>query len=135
MQNRIPLTFIYLNRSYRLSRSQIRFKFGEFSIDKLRISGTIFPARDTVGILVHEAYRLKFITKVPTAKIVAIPLGHNHLADAQFAEGAETQRIRLAHHFFLHTEFSENSRKHWVKYENAIKQDLLPVLGEIAKSD
>lgn len=94
-------SFVYFNRSRRLSRTQIRTKFRDLGIDNLRVLDIFFPARDTFGVLIHEAYRSEIISILQSADIDTIsqfdPLDHNHIADPQFSELPETQRIRLAH--------------------------------------
>ncbi|KAL7319001.1 hypothetical protein PS15m_002177 [Mucor circinelloides] len=94
-------TFVYLSRSRRLNRAQIRKKFQELSIDNLRVLDITFPARDTIGVLLHEAYLPEFRSKLLEIDSTPIPgfdpLDHNHVADPKYQDLTEDRRIRLAH--------------------------------------
>lgn len=94
-------TFVYLSRSRCLNRVQIRKKFQELSIDNLRVLDITFPARDTIGVLLHEAYLPEFKSKLLEIDSKPIPgfdpLDHNHIADPKYQDLTEDRRIRLAH--------------------------------------
>ncbi|GAN06992.1 hypothetical protein MAM1_0144d06482 [Mucor ambiguus] len=93
-------TFVYLPRSRRMNRSQIRSKFREISIDNLRVLDITFPARNTIGVLLHEAYLSDFQSKLLDIDSHLIqnfdPLDHNHIADPKYQDLSEERRTHLA---------------------------------------
>ncbi|KAK4519540.1 Lysophospholipid acyltransferase [Mucor velutinosus] len=94
-------TLVYLPRSRRMNRSQIRSKFRAISIDNLRILDLNFPARNTIGVLLHEAYLDEFKSKLLEIDTQPIqnfdPLDHHHVADPKYHDLSEERRLQLAH--------------------------------------
>ncbi|KAL7310222.1 hypothetical protein PS15m_009746 [Mucor circinelloides] len=94
-------TFVYLPRSRRMNRNQIRSKFRAISIDNLRILDLNFPARNTIVVLLHEAYlpefQLKLLEKIDSHLIQDFdPLDHHHIADPKYQDLSEERRTQLA---------------------------------------
>ncbi|KAK4516931.1 uncharacterized protein ATC70_000259 [Mucor velutinosus] len=93
-------TFVYLPRSRRMNRAQIRSKFRQISIDNLRILDLSFPARNTIGVLLHEAYLPEFKSKLLEIDSHLIqdfdPLDHHHIADPKYQSFSEERRTQLA---------------------------------------
>ncbi|KAL9549435.1 hypothetical protein MBANPS3_005217 [Mucor bainieri] len=93
-------TFVYLPISHRMTRTQIRSKFRALSIDNLRVLDIIFPARNTIGILLHEVFISEFCSKlleIDTSPISSFnPLDPNHIADPKYHDLPHEDRTRLA---------------------------------------
>ncbi|KAL7324366.1 hypothetical protein PS15p_209571 [Mucor circinelloides] len=94
-------SFVYLPRSRRMNRNQIRSKFRAISIDNLRILDLNFPARNTIGVLLHEAYlpefQSKLLGKIDSHLIQDFdPLDHHHIADSKYQDLSEERRTQLA---------------------------------------
>ncbi|GAN11814.1 hypothetical protein MAM1_1018c11421 [Mucor ambiguus] len=93
-------TFVYLSRSRRMNRSQIRSKFRDISIDNLRILDLNFPARNAIGVLLHEAYLPEFKSKLLEIDARVIedfnPLDHHHIADPKYQDLSVESRANLA---------------------------------------
>ncbi|KAK4518191.1 uncharacterized protein ATC70_001542 [Mucor velutinosus] len=93
-------TFVYISRSRRMNRSQIRSKFHEISIDNLRVLDLNFPACNTIGILLHEVYLPEFQSKLLEIDAHLIqdfdPLDHHHVADPKYQGLSEERRTQLA---------------------------------------
>ncbi|KAL7308560.1 hypothetical protein PS15m_012266 [Mucor circinelloides] len=93
-------TFVYLTRSRRMNRSEIRSKFHELSIDNLRILDITFPARNTIDALLHDAYLPEFQSKLLEIGTSIIqnfnPLDPTHIADPKYRDLPEVDRTRLA---------------------------------------
>ncbi|KAF1801042.1 hypothetical protein FB192DRAFT_1254239, partial [Mucor lusitanicus] len=93
-------TFVYLPISHPMTRTQIRSKFRAISIDNLRVLDIIFPARHTIGILLHEAYISEFQSKlreIDTSPITSFnPLDPTHICDPKYHDLPQEDRTRLA---------------------------------------
>ncbi|KAK4509115.1 translational activator for mitochondrial COX1 [Mucor velutinosus] len=73
----------------------------EISIDNLRFLDLNFPARNTIGVLLHEAYLDEFKAKLLEIDTQPIqnfdPLDHHHVADPKYHDLSEERRLQLAH--------------------------------------
>ncbi|KAL9537874.1 hypothetical protein PS6_011680 [Mucor atramentarius] len=135
-------TFVYFSLSRRLNRAQIRKKFQELSIENPGVLDITFPARDTNGVLLHEAYLPEFKSKLLEIDSTPIPgfdpLDHNHIADPKYQDLTEDRRIRLAHAlqqdrcmrtlYFIRPHLLPGVAKYFTRQEwisNTIAQDIL----------
>ncbi|KAL7323945.1 hypothetical protein PS15p_210528 [Mucor circinelloides] len=101
-----------------------------------------FPARDTNGVLLHEAYLPEFKSKLLEIDSTPIPgfdpLDHNHIADPKYQDLTEDRRIRLAHAlqqdrcmrtlYFIRPHLLPGVAKYFTRQEwisNTIAQDIL----------
>ncbi|KAK4513361.1 uncharacterized protein ATC70_005356 [Mucor velutinosus] len=91
-------TFVYISHPRRMNRAQIRSKFREVSIDNLHVLDVNFPARNTIGVLLHEAYLTKFKSKLLDSHLLQDfhPLDHHHIAGRKYQDHSEEPCIQLA---------------------------------------
>lgn len=93
-------TYVYLPHSRPMNRQKVRSIFRGLSIDNLRILDITFPAKDTIGVLLHEAYLPEFESKFLEIGISPLsdfdPLDSKHIADPKHQHLPKEDRIRLA---------------------------------------
>lgn len=91
---------VYIPRSRRLDRREVRQRFSRLGVDSSRIIDVTLPARGVVGLLVHKEYLPEFLAVLGKCKIVPLdsfdPLLPAHIADPQFNELSVNQRAALA---------------------------------------
>lgn len=92
--------YIYIPRSRRLSYRETRAKLRTLGIDTYRIIDISFPARSTVGLLIHIQYRQELLDTLAQAKIKPIkdfdPTDPKHLADPKYKDYTDSDRITAA---------------------------------------
>jgi hypothetical protein len=93
---------VYLGRSRKLNRSEVRTHLRKAGADTSRVVDISFPASGVIGILLHTQYvsEFKSIMSVAQAQIVDDfePLDPRHLADPKFdsfSHAARSQEMAL----------------------------------------
>ncbi|KAG0973712.1 hypothetical protein G6F29_012676 [Rhizopus arrhizus] len=80
---------IYIPRSRRLSRTEIRRRFHRLGIDINRIIDISLPARSVIGLLVHQAFKSELVATLQDCHIQIIPdfspSAPEHIADPNVA--------------------------------------------------
>ncbi|KAI9480918.1 MAG: hypothetical protein EXX96DRAFT_634622 [Benjaminiella poitrasii] len=93
-------TFVYLPRSRRMDRKEIRSRFRLLDIDTSRILDITLPARGVVGVLLHVDFQSEFVSLLKACKINTLssfdPLDPAHIVDPKFDDMTGAQRIQLA---------------------------------------
>jgi hypothetical protein len=96
--------FVYICRSRKMVRSEVRSRLRRLGVDTARILDITFPARDVLGLLVHVQYKPLLKDTLVKQKIQPLekfdPLDPKHIADPKHASLAAADRTRLA--FDLH---------------------------------
>jgi hypothetical protein len=92
--------FVYIPRTRRLNRAEVRSRLRNVGIDTARILDIIYPARDVLGLLVHVQYLPLIKESLLKQKIQPLPsfdpLDPKHIADPKHASLATEDRCRLA---------------------------------------
>ncbi|KAG2178938.1 hypothetical protein INT43_001785, partial [Umbelopsis isabellina] len=92
--------FVYLPKTRKYQRSEIRSRLRDVGIDTSRVLDIIYPARDVIGLLVHVQYRALLKETLLQKKIETIdsfdPLDPKHIADPRHAPLGTEDRRRLA---------------------------------------
>lgn len=92
--------FVYIPRSRRMDRKEIRKLFSKLGIENSSIS---FPARSVIGVLVHQEFKQELIDTIIGSKGQITkdfnPLAHEHIVDPQYNNLAVANRTRLAKAF------------------------------------
>lgn len=92
--------YIYITRSRRINRPEIRQRLRRLGIDTARVLDISLPTKSTVGLLLHVQYTNEVKACLEKAKIPTIPdfepLDPIHLADPASANLPAAQRADLA---------------------------------------
>jgi len=92
--------FVYIPRTRRLNRSEVRSRLRNVGVDTARILDIIYPARDVLGLLVHVQYLPLINETLKKQKITPLtnfdPLDSKHIADPKHASLSTNDRKRLA---------------------------------------
>ncbi|KAG2171678.1 hypothetical protein INT43_008058 [Umbelopsis isabellina] len=79
--------FVYLPKTRKYQRSEIRSRLCDVGIDTSRVLDIIYPARDVIGLLVHVQYQALLKETLLQKKIKTTdsfdPLDPKHIADPQ----------------------------------------------------
>lgn len=90
---------IYIPRSRRLSRTEIRRRFHRLGIDINRIIDISLPARSVIGLLVHQAFKSELVAHLQECHIPIIPdfspSAPEHIADPKYNNCSVEERTRL----------------------------------------
>ncbi|EIE83647.1 hypothetical protein RO3G_08352 [Rhizopus delemar RA 99-880] len=90
---------IYIPRSRRLSRTEIRRRFHRLGIDLNRIIDISLPARSVIGLLVHQAFKSELVANLQECHIPIIPdfspSAPEHIADPKYNNCSVGERTRL----------------------------------------
>lgn len=92
--------YVYIPRSRRMSRRDVRSRLAVLGIDSYRILDITFPARSIVGLLVHAQYHDVLTAKLTKAKIPIQndfePRDPAHLADPKYQSLPISERVTIA---------------------------------------
>jgi hypothetical protein len=92
--------FIYIPRTRRLNRSEVRSRLRSVGVDTARVLDILYPARDVLGLLVHAQYLPLIRETLLKQKIQPLesfdPLDAKHIADPKHASLTTEDRRRLA---------------------------------------
>ncbi|KAM3579452.1 hypothetical protein VKS41_008308 [Umbelopsis sp. WA50703] len=92
--------FIYIPRTRRLNRSEVRSSLRSVGVDTARVLDILYPARDVLGLLVHAQYLPLIRETLLKQKIQPLesfdPLDAKHIADPKHASLTTEDRRRLA---------------------------------------
>ncbi|KAG1616379.1 hypothetical protein G6F45_012286 [Rhizopus arrhizus] len=92
--------YVYIPRSRRMSRRDVRSRLSVLGIDPYRVLDITFPARSVVGLLVHEQYKDVLLTQLGKAKIEVYqdfnPCDPVHLADPTYKDKSNAERLAIA---------------------------------------
>jgi hypothetical protein len=92
--------FVYIPRTRRLNRSEVRSRLRSVGVDTARVLDIIYPARDVLGLLVHAQYLPLIRETLLKQKIHQLasfdPLDTTHIADPKHASLTTDDRCRLA---------------------------------------
>ncbi|KAJ8651503.1 hypothetical protein O0I10_012939 [Lichtheimia ornata] len=92
--------YVYIPRSRRLTYREARAKLRTLGIDTYRILDITFPARSTIGLLIHAQYHDELIHTLAQAKIRPIkdfdPTDPAHIADPKHEQLNVEARTTLA---------------------------------------
>ncbi|KAG0816115.1 hypothetical protein G6F19_012928 [Rhizopus arrhizus] len=77
--------YVYVHRSRRLNRSEIRQRFRKLGIDTSRILDISFPASGIIGLLVHKEFKLILVQTL------------EHVADAKYNNLTGQDRVVLGY--------------------------------------
>jgi hypothetical protein len=81
-------TYVYLGRSRKLDRLEVRSRLRRAGVDTGRVIDVCFPASGVIGVLLHTQYVEKFTELMTVAEAEFIknfdPLHPDHLADPKF---------------------------------------------------
>lgn len=92
--------YVYIPRSRRLTYREARIKLRTLGIGTYRILDITFPARSTIGLLIHSQYHEDLIHTLAQAKIRPIkdfdPTDPKHIADPKYNIESKDNRISLA---------------------------------------
>ena len=90
--------YIYLGRSRKINRSEVRSRLRRIGVDTGRILDISFPASGVLGVLMHVQYADQFTATMQKAGAEIIkdfdPLDPKHLADPKFSAASETERAQ-----------------------------------------
>jgi regulator of replication initiation timing len=98
-------TYVYLGRSRKLDRTEVRSRLRRAGVDTGRVLDVCFPATGVLGVLIHTQYVEKFTELMTTAEAEFIkdfdPLNPAHLADPKYASlsanARENEMANLVH--------------------------------------
>lgn len=92
---------VYIPRSRRLSRVEIRGRFHRLGIDTNRIIDISLPARSVIGLLIHQAFKSELVATLTACNIEIIsvfsPSSPEHIADPKYNTCSIEERTRLGH--------------------------------------
>ncbi|KAF7725164.1 hypothetical protein EC973_000417, partial [Apophysomyces ossiformis] len=92
--------YLYLHRSRKMDRPEIRKQLRKLKIDTSRLLDIVFPARSVVGLLFHIQYIPEVTQLLEAAKVAALkdfdPLDPSILADPSLQSLSETERADQA---------------------------------------
>ena len=87
---------VYIPRSRRLNRSEIRQRFRKLGIDTTRILDINFPAPGVLGVLVHKEFTPELVKILNGCKVEPInsfdPCDAKHIADPKYANCTALER-------------------------------------------
>jgi regulator of replication initiation timing len=91
-------TFVYINRSRRYNRTEVRKNLRLLGVEASRVLDVMFPARDIIGLLVHVQFEPVLKATLAAAKVAVIdnfdPTSSEHLADPKYAtQNADTRTV------------------------------------------
>jgi hypothetical protein len=91
-------TFVYINRSRRYNRTEVRKNLRLLGVEASRVLDVMFPARSVIGLLVHVQYEPMLKATLAAAKVAVIdnfdPTSPEHLADPKYAaQNVETRTV------------------------------------------
>lgn len=93
--------YVYLGRSGKILRSEVRHQLRKAGIDTGRVLDICFPATGVVGVLLHLQYVPDFLACMRKAEAELIadfePLDPANLADPKFADLALSEREQLVY--------------------------------------
>ncbi|KAG1081639.1 hypothetical protein G6F42_022878 [Rhizopus arrhizus] len=93
--------YVYVHRSRRLNRSEIRQRFRKLGIDTSRILDISFPASGIIGLLVHKEFKLILVQTLEDCKVEIIasfnPCDAQHVADAKYNKLTGQDRVDLGY--------------------------------------
>jgi hypothetical protein len=92
--------YIYINRSRRFTRVQVRDNLRLLGIETSRILDVAFPASGIIGLLVHVQYKDLLVAILAKAKVYPVsnfdPTDPKHIADPAHANKSEEERQVIA---------------------------------------
>lgn len=92
--------YVYIPRSRRMDRKDIRQRFHNLGIDTARILDISFPARSVIGVLIHSEYQSEFLELLAASKVKPTeafnPCAQDHIADPRYNDMSIPQRAQLA---------------------------------------
>ncbi|OAD68803.1 hypothetical protein PHYBLDRAFT_150393 [Phycomyces blakesleeanus NRRL 1555(-)] len=92
--------YVYIPRSRRLTHREVRNSLKTLGVDTGRILDINFPAKDVVGILVHNQYAEKFQTTLTTVAIEILdafdPLDPKNIADPKYKSLSDSELEEVA---------------------------------------
>ncbi|KAI8046998.1 uncharacterized protein B0P05DRAFT_482171 [Gilbertella persicaria] len=94
-------TYVYLGRSRKINRSEVRSRLRRSGVDTGRILDISFPASGVLGLLMHVQYVEQFTATMQKVGAELIggfdPLDPKHLADPKFAALSVDDRAQQMH--------------------------------------
>ncbi|KAK4509920.1 uncharacterized protein ATC70_003771 [Mucor velutinosus] len=95
--------YVYLGRSGKILRSEVRYQLRRAGIDTGRVLDICFPATGVIGILLHIQYVEEFLACMRKCEADHIenfqPLDPNNIADPKYADLAIEEREQLIYEF------------------------------------
>ncbi|KAI8979167.1 hypothetical protein BDF20DRAFT_819578, partial [Mycotypha africana] len=95
--------YVYIHRSRRYTRMEVRRNLRVLGIDAARILDVAFPARGIIGLLIHVQFKASFLESLERAKVQTVadfdPLDPAHLGDPRFATASVADREVAAMRF------------------------------------
>ncbi|KAK4513035.1 uncharacterized protein ATC70_013035 [Mucor velutinosus] len=95
--------YVYLGRSGKILRSEVRYQLRRAGIDTGRVLDICFPATGVIGILLHIQYVEEFFACMRKCEADHIenfqPLDPNNIADPKYADLAIEEREQLIYEF------------------------------------
>ncbi|GAB5589158.1 hypothetical protein Unana1_04058 [Umbelopsis nana] len=92
--------FLYLPRTRRMDRSDVRRRLRRLAIDTSRVMDIIFPSRTVVGLLVYSQYKPTVTSLLQEVKVELVPdfdpVDPKHIADPKHETLSNSERSRLA---------------------------------------
>ncbi|KAI9309944.1 hypothetical protein BX666DRAFT_2100209 [Dichotomocladium elegans] len=96
----VGYTTVYINRSRRFTKSEVRRNLRFLGIDPRRVIDISFPARNVIGLLIHLGFQAEFETLLASAKVATIqgfdPLHPDHVADPKYSALSLEERANVA---------------------------------------
>jgi hypothetical protein len=93
-------TYVYINRSRRFNRTEVRKNLGLLGVETSRILDVTFPARGIIGLLVHIQFEPVLKAAFAAAKVATIdgfdPTSPDNLADPKYAQQTRDARVVIA---------------------------------------
>lgn len=91
--------YVYIGRSGKILRSEIRRTLKQLGVDTSRILDINFPASEAIGILLHTQYVDEFLTLLRESESEILndfdPLNPANIADPKYNDLTENARIEL----------------------------------------
>lgn len=95
--------YVYIGRSGKIERSEIRSTFRKVGVDTGRILDICFPASGVIGILLHTQYVDNFLDLMKKCEAEIIegfdPLDPKHIADPKYESLSALERESLIYEF------------------------------------
>ncbi|KAI8367576.1 uncharacterized protein BYT42DRAFT_586773 [Radiomyces spectabilis] len=92
--------YLYIPRSRRMDRSEVRRRLRKMDVDTSRILDITFPARNVVGLLIHAQYHPLLTETMTNASVKVLtdfdPLDPKHLADPKLETVSMAERHAVA---------------------------------------